>query len=171
MSDYSIDMTKDSCFFKIESETFDTIPYYMQKTFLYGTDDGEISNLAFYTDIRTCEILAIICSNKRNAREVSYVIDYSEYDDLKEKRKASFITPRGVGITYDYIQDFMVYYSKDTVKIIIEDGKPYYCYDHGRMKIYYDNNYELLEIYIKDLTSEEYEALKRKSGPTIRLTL
>jgi hypothetical protein len=168
MSNYSIDLTKNSSFFIIKNEMFDTIPYYMQKTFSYGTDDGEYSNLVIYTDIRTCEILAIVCSSKMNAIEIGCLFDCHEFDIfdiLKEKVKASFITPKGVVDTYDFIHDFTAYFSKDMLKIIFEDGEPHYLYTDDRMKLYYDDDYNLLEIIINDLTEEEFEALRSKKWP------
>ncbi len=172
MKDFNIDITSDSYFFVIESEKYDTIPDYQKKTFYYGNDDGEISNLAIFTDIKTCEILAIVCLKKVNAMDFSVLYDDNEYADLKKKVKASFITPKGVGKdTYNFISDFTIYYSKDMLEVIIDDeSEPCFSYTDGRMSIYYDADYNLLNIIVHDLTAEEYESLKKKTeGKKIRI--
>ncbi len=115
------------------------------------------------SDIRTCEILRIGCSGVFCGMETAYLEDYDQYDGLKKKPKASFIPPRGAeGIGLDYCCDYTFYYSKESIKILLEEGEPYYRYCDGRLTIYYDDDYTLLTIFIRGVTEEEYESLRAR---------
>ena len=162
MSDYSIHIVDTPCHFEIKKEGASDTPVYATESFFYGCDYGEDdSSLAITADLNTCEVLHIRYAGVFCGMETVYLDDCCEYDDLKVKPKVSFIPPRGAeGIGRDYIRDFTLYYSKERIKILLEDGEPYFRYHDDRLTIYYDDDYNLLTIFINDITKEEFESLQ-----------
>lgn len=161
MSSYSIHIADTPCHFEIKKEGAGDVPVYATESFFYGCEFvGEDSTLAIVSDLRTCEILRISCTGVFRGMEMEYLADYYECDDLRVKPKASFIPPKGAeGIGLDYYCDYTLYYSKECIKIPLEDGEPCYRYLDDRLTIYYDDDYKLLTIFINNLAKEEYESL------------
>ena len=164
MSGYSIEIADTSRCLSIEREGADDVPRYATESFFYGCEYvEEDSSLMIASDIRTCEILRIGYSGVFYGMEAAYLEDYDQYEELEEKPKASFIPPRGAeGIGLGYYRDFTFYYSKESIKMLLEEGEPYYRYSDGRLTIYYDDDYTLLTIFIGGVTEEEYKSLRAR---------
>ena len=165
MEKYDIDLKNENKFFEIKNKINIENPTIITRQYSYGIDDGEESSLSISVDSNNGEILNISCLNKDDAIEDEQYLNLLTINkDLEKRNTSPFFTPSGLDYDeiYGDISDFKVIFSNEKISIILKEGEEVSYFIDGRMTLYYDKNQDLLRIEIKDLTKEEYEALKHK---------
>ena len=119
-----------------------------------GADNNILELDIIYADNTIQSGNCVLCADIKEK-----TINLPSYSNLKKTYTTPFFTEGEMD--YSYAADFQILFDKKDLNIVIDNLDKIAMYtETNRMVFYFDKNFNLINIRIKDLTPEEYNFLK-----------